>query len=245
MVETMWIDVSELHSFYTSDLGTVVQQVLEKRIRQFWPDARGENIAAYGYGTPYLDLFRDQNARTFALMPAHLGAIHWPQGRPNLTVLCEKTLLPLADQSLDRLMIVHALEYMPQPCELLREAWRVLVDGGKLLIIAPNRRGLWARTVSTPFGYGQPYTGYQLFKLVEDNSFAPEKPRYGLYMPPAAPQFLGSLCDKFENYGRRWSKKLGGVVMLEAQKTVMATVSPETSRWGSYIFVPQPYNVKQ
>ncbi len=238
----MWVDVSELHSFYESDLGTAVQQILQRRLCEFWPNVAGETVAAYGYGIPYLDLFRVQAARTLALMPAQLGAIHWPEGRPNLTVLCEKTSLPLADQSLNRLLIIHGLEYTPQPCELMREAWRVLVEGGKLLIIAPNRRGLWARTVRTPFGYGQPYTGYQLFKLMDDNFFTPDKPRYSLYMPPAAPQLFGSLSESLETFGRQWSKKLGGLLMLEARKTVMAAVTEKPVRWSSRIFVPQTYN---
>jgi SAM-dependent methyltransferase len=235
----MWVDVSELHRFYESALGAVVQQTLKSRIHELWPNVREENVAAYGYGIPYLDVFWGQAARIFDLMPAHQGALHWPEGRPNLTVLCEETHLPLADQSLDKLLIIHALEHTYHACELLREAWRVLVDGGKLMIIVPNRQGLWARTVSTPFGHGQPYTGNQLFSLVEQNFFSPNKPHYSLYMPPAAPNLLSGFYESLEGFGRRWSKKLGGVVILEARKTVLGAVVQSPQRWKGHIFIPQ------
>ena len=28
---------------------------------------------------------------------------------------------------------------------MMRELWRVLADGGRMIVVAPNRRGLWAR----------------------------------------------------------------------------------------------------
>ena len=50
------------------------------------------------------------------------------------------------------------------PRELLREMWRVLAPNGRLLIVVPNRRGLWARVDTTPFGYGSPFSRSQLTK---------------------------------------------------------------------------------
>jgi SAM-dependent methyltransferase len=240
----MWVDVSDLYCFYDSALGAVVQQILRHCLQDLWPTVSHQNVATYGYGIPYLELFRYQAARTMALMPAPLGAIHSQQTHPNLTVLCEETNFPLPDQSLDKLLIIHGLEYTSYPSELLREAWRVLVDGGQLIVVVPNRRGLWARLVNTPFGHGQPYTGHQLFALVEQNSFTPAKPIYCLYMPPAIPQFFATFYESIELFGRRWGKKLGGVVILEARKTVFAGTTKAVQRWRSHIFVPQQLKVK-
>ena len=47
------------------------------------------------------------------------------------------------------------LEMTNDPGTLLREAWRVLAAGGRLLVVVPNRRGLWARMDTTPFGHGR------------------------------------------------------------------------------------------
>ena len=36
----------------------------------------------------------------------------------------------------------------------LREIWRVLAAGGRVILVVPNRAGIWARTEATPFGHG-------------------------------------------------------------------------------------------
>jgi alpha-ketoglutarate-dependent 2,4-dichlorophenoxyacetate dioxygenase len=44
---------------------------------------------------------------------------------------------------------------------------------GRLLLIVPNRRGIWARLDSTPFGHGRPYSRGQLERLLGDALFTP------------------------------------------------------------------------
>ena len=236
----MWIDVSELHNFYQSDLGIVVQHTLQQQIGRFWPHAHQQNVAAYGYGIPYLEHYRSHAARTFNMMPASMGVVHWPLERPNLTVLTEEVKFPLNNQCIDKLLLIHGFEYTCQVSELLRECWRVLNDGGTLLAVVPNRRGLWAQADSTPFGHGQPYTGQQLSNRLEQSSFTPENVEYCLYTPPAMPQILSNIANGLEDFGRRWSKRIGGLVIIQARKSVLAPLASKTSSWGSAIFVPQP-----
>ena len=54
---------------------------------------------------------------------------------------------------------------------MFKEIWRVLAGGGRLLVVAPNRRGIWARLDGTPFGSGQPNTMSQLSRLLRDELF--------------------------------------------------------------------------
>ena len=49
--------------------------------------------------------------RVLALMPAAQGALEWPQGGPSLTALVFDEQLPLADSSIDRMLMVHLLEH--------------------------------------------------------------------------------------------------------------------------------------
>ncbi len=53
--------------------------------------------------------------------------------------------------------MVHGLESSECQRDLLRETWRVLTGEGRLLVIAANRRGIWARLERTPLGWGEPY----------------------------------------------------------------------------------------
>ena len=84
--------------------------------------------------------FREEVERTFAFMPAAQGVVKWPSAAPSLTSLVHETLLPLPDASVDRVLAVHALEMTVHGPDLLREVWRVLASGGKLLLVVPNRR---------------------------------------------------------------------------------------------------------
>ena len=68
---------------------------------------------------------------------------------------------------------------------MLKEIWRVLAGGGRLLIVAPNRRGIWARLDRTPFGSGRPYTMSQLSQLLRDEQFTPVATGAALFVPPA------------------------------------------------------------
>ena len=110
-------------------------------------------------------------------MPANLGAVLWPRKGQSHSVLVDETDLPLIDEGADRILLVHMLEWSEKPRELLSEIWRVLAPSGRLLVVVPTRRGLWARLDTTPFGYGSPYSRSQLSKLLKETMFSPEEAR--------------------------------------------------------------------
>ncbi len=152
------MDVVDLRNFYAQQLGVVARRFIGRGIRARWADTSTMRVLGIGYATPYLGLFREEAERCLALMPAPQGVVRWPSARPALAALVEEDELPLTDSAVDRVLLVHALEMSPDPAELLREAWRVLAAGGRLLAVVPNRRGVWARMDTTPFGHGRPYS---------------------------------------------------------------------------------------
>ncbi len=234
----MTVDVDDLHTFYQSRLGQMVCRHISQKITQFWPDAVGDRMVGYGYALPYLERYRLRSERVLAFMPCSQGAISWPEHKANLVALTPANCLPLPDQSIDRFLMIHALEHTQDPAHLLREVWRVLGEGGRLLIVVPNRRGFWARHPSTPFGCGKPYSGRQLFAFIEESLFTPCKPKYALFSPPYSSRFVLSLSDSLEHIGTMWVKKWGGVTLIEAYKQI-ASVSLEMSRgWPASLAMP-------
>src|SRR5271169_1653075 len=127
------MDVVDLRNFYAQYLGVVARRLIGRGIRDRWSDTSGLRVVGIGYATPYLGLFREEAERCLALMPAAQGVVRWPSARAGLTALVEEDELPLTDSAVDRMLLVHALEMSPDPAELLREAWRVLAGGGRLL----------------------------------------------------------------------------------------------------------------
>ena len=122
---------------------------------------RGDVVLGLGYATPYLGPFVEEAERTLALMPAGQGrqaAGH--RGGAMRVALTEEGELPLPDYSVDRVILVHGMETTELRQHLLAEIWRVMAGTGRLIVVAPNRRGLWSHTDSTPFGHGHPFSAF-------------------------------------------------------------------------------------
>ncbi|MGB0629299.1 MAG: class I SAM-dependent methyltransferase [Alphaproteobacteria bacterium] len=218
----MYNDVIDLRDFYNSPLGHTAQRIVRRYIRSAWPNTRGMSIAGIGYPTPYLRPFLDEAERVVALMPAQQGVMRWPTEGRNVVSLAQEDDLPLPDVSMDRILLVHALECSEQLRKLLREVWRVMTESGRVLIVVPNRRGIWARMDHTPFGHGHPYTPVQVSRLLRDNLFQPETSVAGLFVPPMRSRMALTSARPIERIGFRWFQTIGGVLFIEAQKQIYA-----------------------
>jgi SAM-dependent methyltransferase len=221
----MFLDVVDLRSFYAQPLGTVTRRLLGRAIRARWPAVKGEYILGLGYATPYLGLFREDGERAFAFMPGAQGVVKWPTAAPTLSSLVSEISMPLRDSMIDRVLAVHALEMTPHAADMLREVWRVLAPGGKLLLVVPNRAGPWARMDSTPFGQGQPFSRTQLVSLLREALFTPVG-----WMPPFQRKWLLRAAPAWERVGGSLSLPFYGLHIVEATKQVWRPVQVKKTR---------------
>lgn len=226
----MWMDAVDLRDFYATGQGRMVRLMIRRQIRTIWPDVTGLSVLGMGYATPYLGMFRDEAQRVLAAMPAPQGVLHWPREGAGLTALTEEVELPFPDLSIDRLLLVHAVEFTEQVRPLMREAWRVLSSGGRLLVVVPNRRGIWARFERTPLGHGQPYSPSQLSRLLRETLFTPVLSRPALFVPPMRTRMVLSSAGAFEGVGQRWFAHFGGVLLTEASKQIYAGTTVAQAR---------------
>ena len=238
----MYNDVIDLRDFYNSPMGRTVQGVGRRHMRAIWPTVKGMNLAGIGYPTPYLRPFLGEAERVVALMPAEQGAVHWPTNTENdelnIVSLVPEDDLPLGDLSMDRILLVHAIECSEQSHKLLREIWRVMAGGGRLLIVVPNRRGIWARLDHTPFGHGHPYTPRQISRLLRDNLFQPEQSNAGLFVPPTRSRVALASARAIEQIGFRWFRTVGGLLFIEAQKQIYAGTTSTAAPKGTRPYIP-------
>jgi len=232
-------DIVDLRDFYASGLGRVAARVIRRHMRTFWPDLHGLSVLGVGYPTPFLRPFVGEAVRVAAVMPASQGVLPWPAGEPNRVALADEAELPFPDLSIDRILLVHAVETSETLRPMMREVWRVLAGNGRLLVIVPNRRGVWARLDRTPFGYGRPYSPNQLGRLLRDTMFTPIRSRLGLYVPPLRSRMLAGSSEAWEEIGGRWFTRFGGVVMTEAAKEIYAA-TPVADRGRRRYLVPSP-----
>ena len=207
----MAADVQATAEFYSSARGAVTARLLRERLTALWPIMTGESVLGIGHTAPYLRVWREQARRCIALTPAQMGAARWPAGAPGLSCSAEEDALPFPDLSFDRILLVHGLESAESARRMLREVWRVLKDDGRLLIVAPNRTGMWAYRESTPFGHGHPYSARQLNTLLAAGLFRTERHDAALWMPPTKLRLVLRAAPLIERAGRRMAPALAGV----------------------------------
>lgn len=209
-----------LRDFYGSPLGEMTRRIVGRVIRSRWTNTSGLTVAGLGYGLPYLDRFRDGSRRCLALMLSQHGVVVWPNREGCSSTLVWPDMLPLPDASIDRLLVAHALEATERPESLLEEVWRVTAPGGRVIVIAPSRRGIWARADRTPFGQGSPYSKGQLRELLNGAVFSPVFWDEALYFPPMTKNFVLRSAPAMERIGAVLSLPFAGVHVVEAVKLV-------------------------
>jgi SAM-dependent methyltransferase len=217
-------DAQTAAEFYATPRGAMVARLLRERLGTLWPALGGQSVLGLGYAAPYLRLWREQARHCIALTPG-AAAVRWPAGLPNLSCAGQEDALPFADLCFDRVLLMHGLEEAENARRLLREVWRVLKDDGRLLVVAPNRRGLWAYVESTPFGHGQPYSAGQIGALLAASLFRVERRDAALFVPPVRLRPVLRGARLLEHGARRLlPPAMAGLTLTEAAKDMYAAV---------------------
>ncbi len=116
----MHADIVDLREFYHSPLGRLADHSISMALASLWARLPDERLVGLGYAVPYLERFRADTERTFAFMPAGQGAVNWPPSELSSTALVFDEELPLPDASVDRVLMVHSLEFAENPRETMK-----------------------------------------------------------------------------------------------------------------------------
>lgn len=236
----MYTRAVDLKEFYAGLQGLVVQRVIRQRVRELWPSVKGERVIGVGYAAPYLRSFIDEAERVGCLLPMQQGAIAWPSNGKGLVSVCDESALPLETSSVDRLFVIHTMNSAESMSLLLEEAWRVLKGQGRLLMVLPNRSGMWARVDNNPFGSSTPYSMGQIRHWLKEHRFVSEWEGRALFFPPTSSRLVLATARMWESVGGNLFEACGGVNIVEASKQLYAgtTVGEEVKRKKAFIPVP-------
>lgn len=218
-------DIVSIKRFYQTPLGWAVAHRVGVKLSDLWgADIKGQSVLGLGYASPVLEAMGDTPRRRISAIPQDCGTDHWkPSVRGNANVVVDELRLPFADGQFERTVVMHGLEECQDPRAYLREIWRVTAPEGRIVLIAPNRTGLWSRATRTPFGHGRPWSRPQLINLLSNGMFQVTASSHILYMPPINSRLFTSAVDAWDTVGRWALPGLGGVVMVEAVKRLFAS----------------------
>ncbi|MCQ8278740.1 class I SAM-dependent methyltransferase [Acetobacteraceae bacterium KSS8] len=219
-------DVQAVKAFNATGLGQTAHAALRRSVRRIWPNLSGQTVLGLGYASPLLPLWRRQ-----ARLCVDAVAAASMDDDPNATrtrCFVQDDALPFPDASFDRVAMMHAVE-TTDATRLLRGVSGCLRDDGRLLVVVPNRTGLWAIHDGTPFADGAPCSIGRIERLLRRSLFRIESLHGGLFAPPV--ESLRRAAPLIEAAGRHLSPRLSGVLIVEAVKDVHAALPvPSASR---------------
>ena len=145
----------DIQEFYSTATGRFVHQAITKQLKQTTifdthNDASQRHLSL-GFGFPFFE-GQEKASPDFTFLPPEMGLYGWaPNGQDigkhrsgkNRCGICRITDLPLPDESVTQVFMIHCLEFIDDPEMALNEIWRVLHPEGRLIMVVPHRGGFW------------------------------------------------------------------------------------------------------
>lgn len=224
----------QLRDWLSQPLGQALQQREQEVVRQMLPGLFGYHLLQLGEGL-------DTGLLTESRIPHRMVLLEEPATAPQQYSGVEylhgsASQLPLASDSLDMVILSHRMEFESHPHQVLREAERVLIPEGHLLITGFNplsqfglRRLLQGWRDEAPWS-GHFYTPLRLKDWLSLLGFDTVLLRYFFYRPPLQHTVTMAQLGRMEEWGGRFCSPLGGAYLLLAKKRI-ATLTPIKPRW--------------
>ena len=221
-------DLSGIRVWYKTAPGQLVAAVIDKHMAKISACIFGYVAIEVGHALSGISLLKQCTIRKKIM----LDRSH------NADVRASPTAFPIATDSVDLIVMTHALDFTSQPHEILREMERSLVAEGHLIIIGFNPisfYGLWrlflARTKTTPWN-----ANFYSIKRLRDwcglLGLEEIEIQYAGHLPPFKRLQAWNKMRLLENFLKRFFNRFGGVYILVARKRV-ARLTPLMDAWPS------------
>jgi len=220
-----------LRAWYRSPLGKALQMVEKNQVEAVIPDLFGYHLLQVG---DHADADLCSASRIPHCVVMEQGTEVTP--RHERTIYGQSEALPIAGDSLDVVVLPHALEFSATPHEVLREVDRALIAEGHVILLGFNPWSLWMLwRLATGWRAMVPWCGRFLTPArVKDwltlLGFDIVLTRTYFFRPPFQHAGLMRRLSFLERLGRRLWPFMGGGYMVVARKRV-ATLTPIRPRW--------------
>lgn len=228
----MSLDVIDLREFYATPLGKASQAALLRTFSKLPTLPDDIDLVGMGYPVPLFEKLAADIPQAIILMPARQGALQWPIGKDSKVALVDEDELPIETASVQCVVILHLIENVADPAQILNEIWRILVPEGKLVLVAANRRGLWTRFEHTPFGNGRSFSRGQLSILLRKAKLTPSSWHHSLNFPPIRFKNMMRFYPLLDKVGARLWPLFCGAYMVTATKRLYQGVPVQAERTG-------------
>jgi hypothetical protein len=219
-----------LEEWFTSPVGMEVAAREEEWLQQMLHETFGYYLLQVGVEAVFAEAVASSRIRHRILVPASVS-----RRTGGAQVVARPTQLPVASDSVDAVLLPHTLDFSADAGQVLREAERVLIPEGRVLVMGFNPLSIWGLWRLLRRGQGRvPWCGSFLtpFRINDWLSllgFDVETQQMMVFRPPwrrALPRRLSVL----DSLGGRFWPLLGGVYAIRAVKRV-STLTPLRPSW--------------
>lgn len=214
-------NIIELARWFDSPRGQYLRQWQQNQIDQMLANVFG--YYAVQIGMSETDFMSSSRIRHKLYTDIHTNTN--PNSKASLITSAEK--LPIESSSIDLLLLVHTLESSLDPHQVLREAHRVLIPEGTLVITGFNPYSLWGLRERFPgIDPMLPIPAHlqvsvprlkDWFKLL---SFDSGNIQFGCYAPPCKTEKWLNSWSFIEDAGHRWWPFCGALYAIKTIKKV-------------------------
>jgi SAM-dependent methyltransferase len=199
--------------------GALVVDMELKELDRFLPAIPGQIAIQIG-GPSNLRLLQKSNMRHVYYcsdQPAWMG--------DGTRLQCDFSALPFDSDSVNLIILTHALSFVDEPIKLLEEIYRVLKPGGQLILLGFNRFSWWSvvRRKRKQIGYpwmGQFYSIRQVKRWLSQCGYGLIVNKSFCFFPPLKKRPSSKWINLGEVLGQVFIPKMGAVHLVYAQKKV-------------------------
>ncbi len=152
-------------------------------------------------------------------------------------LVSEMAYLPFANDSIDVVVIHHALEFSPHPHALLREVHRVVAPQGRIVILGFNPLSLFGAgqramgmLSKRPWSSLKQLSAHRLKDWLHLLGAEVEPVQHALVTPPAGKGRMFDWLQRVDSIAMRYHLPAGGIYAISAQKKV-SSLTPTRLRW--------------
>lgn len=225
---------ADIEAWYGSDIGQYLLAELETRLNPILATTFGYyslQIGCSGLAPRIHESCRIKHQFTLA---------EWDQ---SAKIQANPSMLPIASDSVDLVVLMHHLSNTSEPHAILREAFRILIPEGKLVIIDFNPISLWGlRHFFQSWLEHVPFKGhYFTAKRVDDwmrlLGFDKNRVYRVGYLPPIQKPSVTRHLGWLEKGMRSWFPHFGALNLLVYSKSV-SPLTPVRHRWVTRKLIP-------
>ena len=225
---------ADIDEWYLGETGQYLFAELEERVNPILATTFGYyalQIGCPGMAAPLLENCRVKHRFTLDELVS------------SAQVRANPSMLPIASDSVDLLVLMHHLSNTAEPHAVLREAFRILIPEGKLIIIEFNPVSLWGLRhffqswlEKVPFS-GQLYSARRVDDWMRLLGLDQERHLRAGYLPPIQRASITRHLSWLEKGMRKWLPFLGALNLMVYTKNI-SPLTPVRHRWVTRKILP-------